>query len=45
MVTKENIMQVLKTVNDPEIGASIVNLGMVRAVEVRGNTVWAFRLR
>jgi Mrp family chromosome partitioning ATPase len=39
MVTKENIMQVLKTVNDPEIGASIVNLGMVRAVEVRGNTV------
>ena len=39
MVTKDSIMQVLKTVNDPEIGASIVNLGMVRAVEVRGNTV------
>lgn len=39
MVTKENIMQVLKTVKDPEIGASIVNLGMVRGVEVRGSTV------
>jgi Mrp family chromosome partitioning ATPase len=39
MVTEDNIMQVLKTVKDPEIGASIVNLGMVRAVEVRGNTV------
>jgi len=39
MVTKENVMQVLKNVKDPEIGASIVNLGMVRAVEVQGSTV------
>lgn len=39
MVTKENVMQVLKTVKDPEIGASIVNLGMVRGVEVQGSTV------
>ncbi len=39
MVTKENVMRVLKNVKDPEIGASIVNLGMVRAVEVRESTV------
>jgi len=39
MVTKENVIQVLKNVKDPEIGASIVNLGMVKAVEVQGSTV------
>jgi Mrp family chromosome partitioning ATPase len=39
MVTKEDVMRVLKNVKDPEIGASIVNLGMVRAVEVQGSTV------
>jgi Mrp family chromosome partitioning ATPase len=39
MVTKDNVMQVLKNVKDPEIGASIVDLGMVRAVEVQGSTV------
>ena len=39
MVTKEKIMQVLMTVKDPEIGASIVNLGMVRGIDVRGSKV------
>jgi Mrp family chromosome partitioning ATPase len=39
MVTKEDIIRVLKNVKDPEIGASIVNLGMVRAVEVQESTV------
>jgi Mrp family chromosome partitioning ATPase len=39
MVTKENVMRVLENVKDPEIDASIVNLGMVRAVEVQGSTV------
>ena len=39
MVTKENVMRILENVKDPEIGASIVNLGMVRAVEVQGSTV------
>ena len=39
MATKENVMRVLKDVKDPEIGASIVDLGMVRAVEVQGSTV------
>jgi Mrp family chromosome partitioning ATPase len=39
MATKENVMRILKNVKDPEIGASIVDLGMVRAVELRGSTV------
>ena len=39
MVTKEDVMRVLKNVKDPEIGASIVSLGMVKAVEVQGSTV------
>jgi Mrp family chromosome partitioning ATPase len=39
MVTRDDVMRVLKDVNDPEIGASIVDLGMVRAVEVQGSTV------
>jgi len=39
MVTKEDVIRVLKDLKDPEIGASIVNLAMVRAVEVQGSTV------
>lgn len=39
MVTKENVVRVLRNVKDPEIGVSIVDLGMVKAVEVQGSTV------
>jgi len=39
MVTSEKVLQILRDVKDPEIGISIVDLGMVRAVEVQGNTV------
>jgi Mrp family chromosome partitioning ATPase len=39
MVTKEDVIRALQNVKDPEIGASIVNLGMVRAVEVQGSIV------
>lgn len=39
MVTKEQVMQALKGVRDPEIGISIVDLGMVRSAEVQGNIV------
>jgi len=39
MVTKEDVMRVLKNVKDPEIGANIVSLGMVKVVEVQGSTV------
>jgi len=39
MVTKEQVMQALKGVRDPEIDISILDLGMVRSAEVKGNTV------
>jgi Mrp family chromosome partitioning ATPase len=39
MVTTEKVMEALRDVNDPEIGVSIVNLGMVRSLDVQGSTV------
>lgn len=36
MVTKEQIIEALKEVADPEIGISIVDLGMVKDIEVEG---------
>ncbi len=42
-VTEEKVMEALKEVDDPEIGMSIVDLGMVRNLHVDGGTV-AFEL-
>ncbi|MGC9358699.1 MAG: P-loop NTPase, partial [Anaerolineae bacterium] len=39
MVTIEEVMDALKNVMDPEIGQNIVDLGMVREVEVDGSDV------
>ena len=39
MVTAEEVMRALRNVKDPEINASIVNLGMVRSVRVQQKTV------
>ena len=39
MVNKENVMEALKGVMDPEIRRSIVDLEMVREVEIDGNNV------
>jgi ATP-binding protein involved in chromosome partitioning len=38
-LTDENIMAVLATVKDPEIGRDLVSLGMVKAIEITGSTV------
>ncbi len=39
MPTREQIIDALRPVNDPEIHRSIVDLGMVRSVEIRGDAV------
>ena len=39
MVTKTRIREALAEVLDPEYPVSVVDLGLVRAIEVRGDTV------
>ena len=38
-ITKENVLEVLSDVYDPEIPIDIVNLGLVYEVEVEGTVV------
>lgn len=40
MVTKEEILEELKQVADPEIGMDIVNLGLVYEVQINGDRVY-----
>ena len=40
MVTKEEILEHLKQVSDPEIGMDIVNLGLVYDMEINGDRVY-----
>ncbi len=40
MVTKEEVLEVLKNVSDPEIGMDVVNLGLVYDVQINGNDVY-----
>jgi metal-sulfur cluster biosynthetic enzyme len=39
MVTKEEVLEVLKTVSDPEIGVDIVNLGLIYNMDINGDKV------
>ncbi|AEH44510.1 ATPase-like, ParA/MinD [Thermodesulfatator indicus DSM 15286] len=39
MPTREEIMEVLKKVKDPELGRSLVDLGMIRDVKIDGDKV------
>jgi serine O-acetyltransferase len=39
MLTEKKIREALRPVVDPEMGVSVVDLGMIREVEVEGNTV------
>jgi len=39
MVTKEEVLEVLKTVSDPEIGVDIVNLGLIYNMDINGEKV------
>ncbi len=38
-ITKEQVIEVLKGVNDPELGKSLIDLGMIKDVEISGNNV------
>lgn len=40
MVTREEILQELKSVSDPEIGMDIVNLGLVYEVQINDDRVY-----
>ncbi len=40
MVTKEEILEQLKQVSDPEIGMDIVNLGLVYDIQINGDHVY-----
>lgn len=40
MVTKEEILEELKVVSDPEIGMDIVNLGLVYDIQVNGDQIY-----
>ncbi|MFG1519168.1 MAG: metal-sulfur cluster assembly factor [Thermoplasmataceae archaeon] len=40
MVQKEEILEALKQVSDPEIGMDIVNLGLVYEVKIEGERVY-----
>jgi metal-sulfur cluster biosynthetic enzyme len=40
MVTKEQILEEMKQVSDPEIGMDVVNLGLVYDVTINGDSVY-----
>ncbi len=40
MVTKEEVLEAMKDVSDPEIGMDVVNLGLVYEVNIDGDKVF-----
>ena len=40
MVSVDDIWEALKNVLDPEIGESLVDMGLIKDVRVQGNQVW-----
>ncbi|MDP2670994.1 MAG: metal-sulfur cluster assembly factor [bacterium] len=40
MISKEDVVNQLKTVNDPELGINIVDLGLVYEVRTKNNNVF-----
>jgi len=44
MVSKEEVLEVLKTVSDPEIGVDIVNLGLIYNLDITPDGVVNIRM-
>ncbi|MCL4330398.1 MAG: metal-sulfur cluster assembly factor [Candidatus Thermoplasmatota archaeon] len=40
MVTKEEVLEAMKEVSDPEIGMDVVNLGLIYEVQISGDRVY-----
>ena len=38
-ITKEDILKILTNVIEPDLGRSIVELGLVSAIDIEGNTI------
>lgn len=43
MVTREEVLSNLRDVIDPELGASLVDLGFIREVEIADGSCWRRR--
>lgn len=41
MITKQNVLKALESVNDPELGRNLVELGMIRAIAIDGAQIQA----
>jgi metal-sulfur cluster biosynthetic enzyme len=39
MMTEEDILQVLRGINDPEVGVNIVDLGLIYSTQIEGGKV------
>ena len=39
MITEENVREVLKNVLDPEIGISVIDLNMIKTVDITDNEI------
>lgn len=44
MITKEQIIEKLKTVDDPELGVNIVDLGLIYEVKVNKNGIVSIKM-
>ncbi len=40
MITKEDVINVLKTVLDPEIGLDVINLGLVYEIKIENDEIY-----
>jgi metal-sulfur cluster biosynthetic enzyme len=39
MYTEDQVLEVLREVNDPELGINLVDLGLIRAIDIKDKTL------